>query len=159
MWRLLISALPSSLNNPALIRGAAEVRAHPFFWPKLKQNSDWKKLYARKLTPPIKPCRKTPESSTAPAGGRSTTPRTARLGKDAKRDPPSSTNEQIKQYGFQNFERSQRNLAIKSIAFPDDSTDGAVGTTFDGFVVVEGGPTIRPDDMAAIEKLMQRRKK
>ena len=96
----LISALLIRQPRKRLgTKGAMELQQHSFFWPRLKQTSDWKKLYAKKMKPPIRPCR-------AKKGDK-------KLGD--KKDPAESgsdNSEQI-QYGKQNFEKSQRTLAIK----------------------------------------------
>lgn len=63
------------------------------------------------------------------------------------------------QYGKQNFEKSQRTLAIKAIAIPDQSDEGNVGTVFEGFVEVEGGLKVKEEDMKAIENMNKKRAK
>jgi len=64
-----------------------------------------------------------------------------------------------KQYGMQNFEKSQRNLAIKSVAFPDPSNEGSVGYEFEGFIVSENPLTIKPNDMDEIKRMMAKGKR
>ena len=54
-------------------------------------------------------------------------------------------------------EKSQRNLAIKAVVFPDQSNEGSVGRDFEGFVPVEGGPAVRPDDMEALKRMMAKK--
>ena len=71
--------------------------------------------------------------------------------------PPQAGQDQI-QYGKQNFEKSQRHLAIKAIAIPDQSEEGNVGTVFEGFIEVEGGLKVKEEDMIAIKRLESRNK-
>jgi len=150
-------------------RGATELKSHPFFWPRLKQSSDWQKLLARGINPPIRPC-KTQAQARAPtrsdgarvSGDHGDGEFLAELSKAEKKAADAEkarvkANFQ-KQYGTQNFERSQRNLAIKAVAFPDPSNEGSVGYEFEGFIVSDGGPIIKPDDMAEIKKLMAKKR-
>jgi serine/threonine protein kinase len=154
-------------------RGATELKSHPFFWPRLKQSSDWSKLYNRGFQPPIRPCKtkiKPPPSSERGTGVRESgeqalsgplSPKPGETKKEAKERADAWEREKAafqKQYGTQNFEKSQRNLAIKAVAFPDPSNEGSVGYEFEGFTVAEGGPNaclrIKDSDMVEIKRLV-----
>jgi len=164
-------------------RGAGELKKHPFFLPRLKQASDWKKLLKRGFPPPIRPCKtklSAPPAQTAAsskpamnrhAGVRNSDARNsedfAEMQKTAAAEEAQaklSKREALKradrvkaaaqkQYGMQNFEKSQRNLAIKSVAFPDPSNEGSVGVEFEGFVMSEVPLTIKPNDLAEIRRM------
>lgn len=121
-------------------RSASEIKNHPFFWPRFKRNADWLKLYRKEMKPPIRPCR-------------TTDPRSSRDSRNS-----TGVHQDKKQYGTLNFEKNQRNLAIKAVVFPDQSNEGSVGTAFEGFVEVEGGPTVRKADMKALERMMERQR-
>lgn len=145
-------------------RGAAELKSHPFFWPRLKQSSDWKKLLNRQFKPPIRPCKATPSSGPAVPKGRASGARISgdRSSSDLMQEVQQAkalNSQNQKQYGTANFEKSQRNLAIKAVAFPHPSNEGSVGREFEGFVPCDGGPQIKPADMAAIRKMMQKGKR
>jgi len=152
-------------------RGATEIKSHPFFWPRLKQSSDWTKLYNRGFQPPIRPCKtkiKPPSAADRGAGVResgeqanSLSPKQGESKKEAKERADARERQKAafqKQYGTQNFEKSQRNLAIKAVAFPDPSNDGSVGYDFEGFTVADGGPDaclrIKDSDMVEIKRLV-----
>jgi serine/threonine protein kinase len=154
-------------------KGATEIKSNPFFWPRLKQQSDWKKLLNKQLPPPIRPCKTkitSPAVAAAKPAGRGTGPRASGerievldaatggggTNMSAAELIKQKANEQ-KQFGTQNFEKSQRNLAIKAVAVPDPSNEGSVGYEFEGFVMSEGGPTIKPKDMEMIRQLTQKR--
>jgi len=154
-------------------KGATEIKSNPFFWPRLKQQSDWKKLLNKQLPPPIRPCKTkitSPAVAAAKPAGRGTGPRASgerievldaatgggSTNMSAAELIKQKANEQ-KQFGTQNFEKSQRNLAIKAVAVPDPSNEGSVGYEFEGFVMSEGGPTIKPKDMEMIRQLTQKR--
>ncbi len=144
-------------------RGAAELKSHPFFWPRLKQSSDWKKLLNRQIKPPIRPCKAPPQKQPAApkgraSGARQSTDRSSRELMEELQAAQAIKNQNQKQYGTANFEKSQRNLAIKAVAFPTPSNEGSVGREFEGFVPCEGGPTIKPADLAAVKRLMQKEK-
>ena len=153
-------------------RGATELKSHPFFWPRLKQSSDWKKLLARGFAPPIRPCKtkiSAPEGRSGGArmsGDRQSLELDAKLSsaeqkREAKRIEAENERQKAafqKQYGTQNFEKSQRNLAIKAVAFPDPSNEGSVGYEFEGFIVSEGGPAIKEPDMVEIKRLMAKKR-
>jgi len=121
--------------------------------PRLKQASDWKKLLNRGFPPPIRPCKTklaTPSAATSKAADRGTGVRNSETRdadgfaamqkaaadeeaqakqskKEAQQKADKAKAAAQKQYGTQNFEKSQRNLAIKSVAFPDPSNEGSVG--------------------------------
>jgi len=169
-------------------RGATEIKSHPFFWPRLKQSSDWAKLLDRGFPPPIRPCKTTlakPEDrgsgirasgemaerisedliNQAAAGGASATSSSKGSKLSTKKERAAAADAAVrakataqKKYGTQNFEKSQRNLAIKAVTFPDPADEGSVGYEFEGFVVCEGGPTVKPKDMEMVKKLMERKR-
>lgn len=164
----IISALVQRNPRKRLgTRGASEIKSNPFFWPRLKQQSDWKKLLNKQLPPPIRPCKSKLTAPAAPAkpAGRGAGPRTSGeldIASSSKKTSEAAkakakANEQ-KQFGTQNFEKSQRNLAIKAVAVPDPSNEGSVGYEFEGFVMSEGGPTIKPRDMEMIRQLSQKKR-
>lgn len=167
--RSIISGLVTRNPRKRLgARGAMELKSHPFFWPRLKQSSDWKKLLERQIKPPIRPCKMNSSRKTVKAvpkgrgsGLRQSAERTSfELSKaEAKAMKVKMAAEKAqfqKQFGTSNFDKSQRNLAIKAVAFPDQTNEGSVGHVFDGFVECEGGPTIREKDMAAVRALIER---
>lgn len=160
----IISALVTRNPRKRLgTRGASEIKSNPFFWPRLKQQSDWKKLLNKNLPPPIRPCKTKISAPAKPKpAGRGTGPRAS--GELSTSDAEAAQAKAIKekandqkQFGTQNFEKSQRNLAIKAVAVPDPSDEGSVGYEFEGFVMSEGGPTIKPKDMKMIRQLQQKR--
>lgn len=58
-------------------RGATEIKSHPFFWPRLKQSSDWNKLLNRGIPPPIRPCKKPAAPLSRGQGSRASGDRTS----------------------------------------------------------------------------------
>jgi len=124
----------------------------------------------RGINPPIRPCKlakAAPVAKGRAAGVRNSSDtfsldfseQTQKdIVKEQKRAAAKAKAQAQKQYGTQNFEKSQRNLAIKAVAFPDPSDEGSVGYDFEGFVVSDGGPTIKPKDMAMVKALMNKRR-